>query len=127
MTRCTGQVGQEIVTEELAKPLVDEKQPNATQTEAVIPGGVYQETTNSDETVLNEKKKPHLRVDKRRTLQPSLTTVNQALLSRNLGPDDRPKLLHTSYLPTVVLKVSYLSAVLLISLGVQVQPFNSSS
>ena len=54
MTRSTGQVGQEIATEELAKPLVDEKQPNATQTEGFIPGGVYQETTNSDETVLNE-------------------------------------------------------------------------
>ena len=54
MTPCTGQIGQEIVTGELAKPLLEEKQPNATQTEDTIPGGGYRETINSDETILNE-------------------------------------------------------------------------
>ena len=127
------------------KSIVKEKQPNSTQTYDAIIGGGYHETTSSDETVLNEMEQARFETGEEKDPPTQYDNSHRAFLTWNLGPDDRhthlpfwstthlaippmsPKLLHTSNPQTVVLQVSYLSAVPLISLGVKVQPYNSPS
>ena len=89
MTPCTGQTGQEIVTEELTKPSVEEKQPDATQTEDAIPGGGYQEPTSSDETVLNEMEEA--RSDSGEEKEPPTQYESSQPSASELEPTCRPR------------------------------------
>lgn len=78
----TGQTVEEAVTEELAKPSVEEKRPKSTQSEDAISGSAYRGKVCSDPTVLEE------------TEETILESGNgqDPLTQNNNSPSDSPEL-----------------------------------